>query len=89
MTLFSVIILNSLVNTGLPIFISNGLDNLKNTPTASTLLILTAGIVVLGVLGWVFNAVRQWLSAAAIGNVTLQMREDAFDAVVKRRSLVL
>ena len=80
----AVIVLASLVNTGLPIFISSGLDNLQKDTSTSSLLLLTAGIVVLGVLGWLFNAVRQWFSAAAIGNVTLQLREDAFDAVVKR-----
>ncbi len=80
----TVIVLTSLVNTGLPIFISSGLDNLKYDSSTASLLKLTAGIVVLGVLGWIFNAIRQWFSAIAIGNVTLQLREDAFDAVVKR-----
>lgn len=85
MTVIStVIVLNSLVNTGLPIFISSGLDGLKTDSSSRTLLILTIGIVILGVFGWITNAVRQWLSASAIGNVTLQLREDAFDAVVKR-----
>lgn len=78
------IVLTSLVNTGLPIFISKGLDQLKIDDSTATLLTITAGIVALGVLGWVFNAVRQWLSAEAIGNVTLKLREDAFDAVLKR-----
>lgn len=78
------IVLASLVNTSLPIFISSGLDNLRNNSSTGSLLRLTAGIVVLGVLGWVFNAIRQWMSAAAIGNVTLQLRKDAFDAVVNR-----
>jgi ATP-binding cassette subfamily B protein len=78
------IVLTSLANTALPIFISDGLDLLQESPTAQTLLIVTGLIIFFGVLGWLFNAIRQWLSAAAIGNVTLQMREDAFEAVVKR-----
>ena len=78
------IVLTSLVNTGLPIFISDGLDRLQTDTTGRTLIILTVGVVILGVLGWVFNAVRQWVSAEAIGNVTLKLREDAFDAVLKR-----
>lgn len=78
------IVLTSLVNTGLPIFISDGLDRLQTDTTTNTLLVITAGIVALGALGWVFNAIRQWLSAAAIGNVTLKLREDAFDAVLNR-----
>ncbi len=78
------IVLTSLVNTALPIFISSGLDRLQTDATPNTLLILTIGVTLFGVLGWMFNAVRQWLSAAAIGNVTLKLREDAFDAVVRR-----
>ncbi len=78
------IVLTSVVNTALPIFISSGLDRLQTDTTPDTLLILTIGVTLFGVLGWMFNAVRQWLSAAAIGNVTLKLREDAFDAVVRR-----
>jgi ABC-type multidrug transport system fused ATPase/permease subunit len=78
------IVLTSLVNTSLPVFISQGLDRLQVDSSTTTLLSITAVIVVLGVLGWVFNAVRQWLSAEAIGNVTLKLREDAFDAILKR-----
>ena len=37
----AVIVLTSLVNTGLPIFISSGLDNLKNDSSTGTLLKLT------------------------------------------------
>ncbi len=78
------ILLTALLNTGLPIFISKGLDRLKVDPSTATLTGLTIGIVLLGVLAWIFNAIRQWFSAEAVGNVTLQLREDAFDAVVKR-----
>src|SRR6266542_6432588 len=56
------IIATSLVNTGLPIFISGGLDKLQVDDSTRTLVYLAAGIIVLGILGWVFNAIRQWLS---------------------------
>lgn len=78
------IILSSAVSTGLPIFISDGLDRLQTDTTTNTLLTILAIITLLGVLGWVFNAIRQWVTAAAVGNVTLKLREDAFDSVVKR-----
>ncbi len=78
------IMLTSLMNTGLPIYISQSLDELVTDNSTANLLRITTVIVVLGSLGWLFNAVRQWLSAAAIGNVTLKLREDAFDAVLKR-----
>jgi ABC-type multidrug transport system fused ATPase/permease subunit len=77
--------LNTLTYTALPIYISNTLDTLAagNTST-DTLLTAALIIAVLGCLGWVFNAIRQRLSAEAIGNVVLRIREDAFDAVLKR-----
>lgn len=81
------ILLTSGVNTSLPIYISQSLDELQQAGgvlSSDILLRITLVIVVLGTLGWVFNAVRQWLSAAAVGNVTLKMRQDAVDAVLKR-----
>lgn len=78
------ILLTSLLNTALPVFISDGLDRLQTDSSTSTLVTITVILIVLGSLGWVFNAVRQALSAAAISNVTLQLREDAFDAVLSR-----
>ena len=35
-------------------------------------------------MAWVANLVRQWLSAEAVGDVTLALREDAFGAVTER-----
>jgi ABC-type multidrug transport system fused ATPase/permease subunit len=85
MTLIAgVIALSSLVNTGLPIYISNSLDQLEKNPASINLLLITVVITLLGCLGWVFNAVRQWQSSAAVSNVTLKLREDAFDAVLNR-----
>ncbi|MDX1993957.1 MAG: ABC transporter ATP-binding protein [bacterium] len=78
------ILLTSLVNTALPIYTSIGLDRLQQNPSTRTLVEITVIITLLGLTSWLFNAVRQWLSAEAIGNVTLKLREDAFDAVLKR-----
>jgi ATP-binding cassette, subfamily B, bacterial len=78
------ILLTSLLNTLLPIVISDGLNQLAVDQSTAILINITIALIVLGVLGWVFNAVRQWLGAAAIGNVTLKLREDAFDAVLNR-----
>jgi ATP-binding cassette, subfamily B, bacterial len=77
------VLLTSLTQTYLPVFISQSLDQLQANP-ATNLTTITIVIMVIGLLGWVFNALRQWLSSEAIGNVTLKLREDAFDAVLKR-----
>jgi len=78
------ILLSSLVGTALPIVISQGVDQLQLDPSATSLVTVTAWVVGLGVLAWLFGAVRQWFSAAAVGDVTLKLREDAFDAVLAR-----
>ncbi|MAS35003.1 MAG: ABC transporter [Anaerolineaceae bacterium] len=78
------IFMTSLVNTGLPIFISFSIDQIAANPASENLALALAGAVILSVMGWLFNAVRQWQSAAAVGNVTLKMREDAMDAVLRR-----
>lgn len=78
------VVLNSAVNTGLPIVISQSLDRLVGGVTSANVLTIAAVITGLGLLGWFFNAVRHWVAAAAVGNVTLSLREDAFDAVMKR-----
>lgn len=80
----SAILLGSVLNTILPIAISNGLDQLQADPAMATVIRLTVIVIGLGLLAWVFNAVKTWLSAAAIGNIVLKLREDAFDAVLKR-----
>lgn len=76
------VVLNSLSETALPIFVSISLDNLQN----NTFNPVFAAIVlaVIASLGWLFNFFRQWLSAEAVGNVTLQLREDAFNSVTER-----
>src|SRR5690606_30509856 len=78
------IFLTSLVNTGLPIFISDMIDRVAANPSGQLLAIALVGTIAISTLGWIFNAIRQWQSAAAVGNVTLKLREDAVDAVLRR-----
>src|SRR5512142_2742059 len=73
------IVLTSLVDTGLPIYISHSLDQLQQNPAGVNLL-LTGGIITaLACASWLFNFVRRSLAARTVGNVVLQLREDAFD----------
>jgi ATP-binding cassette subfamily B protein len=78
------IALNTLANTGLPIYISHSIDRLEKHTTAQTITTIAAITGLLGVMAWVFNAIRQAVSSQAVGNVVLHLREDAFDAVLKR-----
>ncbi len=74
----------SLLNTGLPIFISLSIDRVAADPSQRNLILALVGTILLGAFAWAFNALRQWQSATAIGNVTLRLREDAMDAVLRR-----
>lgn len=78
------VLASSALSTAIPIYISNSLDQLAESMTTGQLIQIAIGLIVLGAFGYVFNAVRQWISAATVGNVTLKLREDTFDAVLKR-----
>lgn len=78
------VVLTSLVQTALPIFVSYALDQLVQDISTERVLGIGGVVTLLGVLSWAFNAVRRWLAAQAIGNVVLKLREDAFDAVLRR-----
>ncbi len=80
----AVVFLSSLMDLILPVVVSQALDQLQFTPEtfdpigASIILGLAASA------GWVANMIRQWLSAEAVGDVTFDLREDAFNAVTER-----
>ncbi|HEU5101534.1 MAG TPA: ABC transporter ATP-binding protein [Roseiflexaceae bacterium] len=76
--------LGSIAATILPLVISRGINALTGSPAAQTSLALAGLVTVLGVLGWLFNFIRQWLGARAVGDVVLALRRDAMAAVLRR-----
>jgi ABC-type multidrug transport system fused ATPase/permease subunit len=74
--------LNSAAGTAGPILISKALDLVKKDPSLRVLLLLSLGVLMLGVFAWGFNYIRQVFSARVVGNVVLQLREDVFNSVV-------
>jgi len=79
-----VVFLSSVMDLILPVVVSQALDQLQFTPETFDP-IGTAFILGLAAsAGWVANMIRQWLSAEAVGDVTLDLREDAFNAVTER-----
>jgi len=75
--------LNSAAGTAGPILISKALDLVKKDPSTRAFLLLSLGVLLLGVFAWGFNYVRQVLSARMVGNVVLRLREDVFEAVIR------
>src|SRR3954471_4707620 len=74
------VVLNSLMDTALPIGISRGIDALQQG-RLGTPWVLVGVILAAGVLSWCFSFVRQWLTARVVGDVVLRLRLDAFAAV--------
>ena len=78
------IVLNSVSSMVQPVLGAWGIDRIVNDGASSALWILFFGFLASGVLAWIFNFIRQWLTARVVGDVTLNLREDAFAAVMER-----
>ena len=79
-----VVFLSSLMDLLLPVVVSQSLDALQFSPETFDPIATTVLLGAAASMGWVANLIRQWLSAEAVGDVTLDMREDAFNAVTER-----
>lgn len=79
------IVMNSIMSMMAPIVAAWGLDRITaGTFDTRTRWIWFAMILGTGVLAWVFNFFRSWQSAKVVGNVVLNLREDAFAAITRR-----
>jgi ABC-type multidrug transport system fused ATPase/permease subunit len=77
------ITLNSIASIGGPILIARGIDVLSEESSTEAIVLLSLGVLLLGVAAWGFNFIRQWFSARVTGNVVLQLRKDVFSATVR------
>jgi ABC-type multidrug transport system fused ATPase/permease subunit len=80
----ALIVLNSLMDTALPILLSQGIDVLAQSQALETAALLVGAILLAGALSWLFNFIRQWYTARLIGAVVLHLRTDIFKAVMAR-----
>jgi ATP-binding cassette, subfamily B, bacterial len=80
----ALIILSSILDTAFPILISYGIDAVVASQSSQRIVLLCAAILLAGVLSWTCNFFRQWYTARAVGDVVLNLRRDAFNAVVAR-----
>ncbi len=76
------ITLNSVAGTAAPVLIARAIDLVVDNSTFSFMLLLAGGVLLLGALAWLFNFIRQYVSARIVGNVVLQLREDSFRATI-------
>ncbi|MFQ5341999.1 MAG: ABC transporter ATP-binding protein [Anaerolineae bacterium] len=75
--------LNSAAGTGGPILVSKTIDLVAEEPSVRNMVLLASGVLLLGVAAWGFNFIQQLFSARIVGNVVLQLRDDAFDATIQ------
>jgi ATP-binding cassette, subfamily B, bacterial len=80
----ALIILSSLLDAAFPILISYGIDVVVASRTVQTIALLITAILISGVLSWTCNFFRQWYTARSVGDVVLNLRQDAFNSVVHR-----
>ena len=79
----TMITLNSASGTGGPILISRAIDLLAKDPSTDAILLLSGGVLLLGLAAWGFNFVRQYFFARVVGDVVLNMRQDVFQATIQ------
>ncbi|MEV0823763.1 ABC transporter ATP-binding protein [Nonomuraea rubra] len=80
----SMIVLGSASQAAIPALGSVAVNAVAGGTIGEVGWMLIAGVLAMGVLSWGFNFVRQKFSAQVTGDVVLRLREDAFDAVLKR-----
>ena len=80
----AVVFLSSLANLALPIVVSAAIDQLQFSPEDFAPISAALLLAAIASAGWAANLVRQWFAAQAVGDVTLDLREDAFNAVTER-----
>ncbi|MGH2535546.1 MAG: ABC transporter ATP-binding protein [Thermomicrobiales bacterium] len=80
------VVLNSLMDSALPLLIAIGLDRLTDNDGGidRAIWLVVIAILVAGAFSWGFNYVRQSLTARVVGDVVLRLRLDAFKAVMER-----
>ncbi len=83
------IVMNSLMDAALPVLVATGLNILTTNDNLSVEIWqrswwLILAILFSGALAWTFNFVRQRYTARTVGSVVLDLRKDAFNAVLAR-----
>ncbi|HEX4811129.1 MAG TPA: ABC transporter ATP-binding protein [Nonomuraea sp.] len=78
------IVLMSASQAAIPTLGSLAVDAIADGTIGQVGWLLTAAVLAVGALSWVFNHIRQRFSSRVTGDVVLRLREDAFDAVLKR-----
>ena len=77
------IVLSSAANSAGPILISMAIDAVQDQLDSETVLLLVAGVLLLGGLGWVLNYVHRALASRVVGDTVLKLREDVYSSTIR------
>jgi ATP-binding cassette, subfamily B, bacterial len=78
------VVCSSLLDAAIPLALARGVNGLTKSRTLTATSVLVGVILTAGALSWTCNFIRQWFTARAVGDVVLQLRLDAFNAVLDR-----
>jgi ATP-binding cassette subfamily B protein len=70
----------AVIGAAQPVLVSRGVDLLKSQPNAPAILLISAGVFLIGVGNWLLNWARRSLLARAVGDVIMNLRTQAFQA---------
>ncbi len=73
----------SLAGAALPILIAHSVDAMRSALSAHTAATLTGLVLLVGVVTWAANWIRRRLTVRTVADIVLQLRQDAFHAVVE------
>lgn len=77
-----VVVLEAAMGAAFPILLARGVDTLSDTINIGRVALLASTVLLVGVATWGFAFLRQWFGATLVGDVVLELRRDAFDAVL-------
>ncbi len=78
------VVLAAALNALVPVLISNSLDQRKGSQIGSLTVILIGMVIASGILAWIFNFLRQWLTAVSVSDVVMRLQKDAFSSILER-----
>jgi ABC-type multidrug transport system fused ATPase/permease subunit len=78
------IVLNSVASMVQPVLASWGIDQVVEDTSTNAIWVISGGLLLFGVLAWLFNFIRQWMTSRIVGDVVMKLRQDAFEAVMSR-----
>src|SRR6266567_4208190 len=84
LTVAGLVVISSVLDAAFPLLIARSIDTLVLSRAMQTAVELVVLILLAAVLSWTSNMFRQWFAARSVGDVVLQLRKDAFAAVMDR-----